>query len=91
MKKLDLMLIQNYKVISFSKLFEDFDRLKKIVEEHLSNSDIVWGSNSGTLIELSIIIAIINYFDNSRMRSDFLDFIDEIYEIDSIIYVNLEN
>ncbi len=91
MKKLDLTLIQNYKVISFSKLFEDFDRLKKIVEEHLSNSDIVWGSNSATLIELSIIIAIINYFDNSRMRSDFLDFIDEIYEIDSIIYVNLEN
>lgn len=91
MKKLDLTLIQNYKVISFAKLFEDFKELQEIVEEHLSNSDIVWGSNSATLIELSIVIAIINYFDNSRMRSDFLDFIDEIYEIDSIIYVNLEN
>ena len=91
MKKLDLTLIQNYKVISFSKLFEDFDELKEILEEHLSGSEITYGNNPATLIELSDIIAIINYFDNSRMRSDFLDFIDEIYEIDSIIYVNLEN
>ena len=91
MKKLDLTLIQNYKVISFSKLFEDFDELKEILEEHLSGSEITYGNNPATLIELSDIIAIINYFDNSRMRSDLLDFIDEIYEIDSIIYVNLEN
>lgn len=88
MKKLDLTLIQNYKVIAFSKLFEDFDKLKEV---YLSNSDVTYGNNSATLIELAEIIAIINYFDNSRMRSDFLDFIDEIYEIDSIIYVNLEN
>ena len=91
MKKLDLTLIQNYKVISFFFLFEDFDELKEILEEHLSGSEITYGNNPATLIELSDIIAIINYFDNSRMRSDFLDFIDEIYEIDSIIYVNLEN
>lgn len=91
MKKLDLALIQNYKVVSFSKLFEDFDKLKEIVEEYLSDNDIVWGSNPATLIELAEIIAIVNYFDNSRMRSDFLEFIDEIYKIDGIIYVNLEN
>ena len=91
MKKLDLTLIQNYKVISFSKLFEDFGKLKEIVEEYLSDNDIVWGSDPATLIELAEIIAIVNYFDNSRMRSDFLDFIDETYKIDGIIYVNLEN
>ena len=91
MKKLDLTLIQNYKVISFSKLFEDFGKLKEIVEEYLSDNDIVWGSDPATLIELAEIIAIVNYFDNSSMRSDFLDFIDEIYKIDGIIYVNLEN
>ena len=91
MKKLDLTLIQNYNVISFSKLFEDFGKLKEIVEEYLSDNDIVWGSDPATLIELAEIIAIVNYFDNSRMRSDFLDFIDETYKIDGIIYVNLEN
>jgi hypothetical protein len=91
MKKLDLTLMQNYKVISFSKLFEDFNKLKEIVEEYLSDNDIVWGSNPATLIELAEIIAIVNYFDNSRMRSDFLEFIDETYKIDDVIYVNLEN
>lgn len=91
MKKLDLTLIQNYKIVSFSKLFEDFDKLKEIVEEYLSDNDITWGSNPATLIELAEIIAIVNYFDDSRMRSDFLEFIDETYKIDGIIYVNLEN
>jgi hypothetical protein len=96
MKKLDLTLIQNYKVISFSKLFENFKELKEIIEQYLLGSEITYGSNPVTLIELSEIIFILDlanrliYFDNS-MRLDFLDFIDEIYKIDGIIYVNLEN
>lgn len=96
MKKLDLTLIQNYKVISFSKLFENFKELKEIIEQYLLGSEITYGSNPVTLIKLSEIIFILDlanrliYFDNS-MRLDFLDFIDEIYKIDGIIYVNLEN
>lgn len=96
MKKLDLILIQNYKVISFSKLFENFKELKEIIEQYLLGSEITYGSNPVTLIKLSEIIFILDlanrliYFDNS-MRLDFLDFIDEIYKIDGIIYVNLEN
>jgi hypothetical protein len=91
MKKLDLTLIQNYKVISFSKLFEDFKELKEIAEEHFSYSDFAYGTNPVTLVELAEIIAVINYISNDRMRSDFLDFIDDIYKIDGIIYVNIEN
>lgn len=98
MKKLDLTLIQNYKVISFSKLFENFKELKEIIERYLLGSEITYGSNPVTLIELSEIITIIDlasritiYFDNNMIKQEFLDFIDEINKIDGIIYVNLEN
>lgn len=98
MKKLDLILIQNYKVISFSKLFENFKELKEIIERYLLGSEITYGSNPVTLIELSEIITIIDlasritiYFNNIIIKQEFLDFIDEINKIDGIIYVNLEN
>ena len=98
MKKLDLTLIQNYKVISFSKLFENFKELKEIIERCLLGSEITYGSNPVTLIELSEIITIIDlasrittYFNNIMIKQEFLDFIDEINKIDGIIYVNLEN
>ena len=81
--------IKSFQIISFSKLFENYEQLYNSLNNLLCESDICFGSNPMTLILLEDLIV----FFNDLSENEYTNFIENNSELLKIteLYVDLES
>ncbi len=81
--------IKSFQIISFSKLFENYEQLYNSLNKLLCESDICFGSNPMTLILLEDLIV----FFNDLPENDYMDFTNSNSELLNIteLYIDLES
>ena len=89
MKNIIFENIDSIQIISFSKLFKDYDQLYNSLNDLLCESEICFGSNPMTLILLRDLIE----FFNELSKNEYQNFIENNFELLNMekLYVNLES
>lgn len=89
MKNTLLENIYSFQIISFSKLFENYEQLYNSLNDLLCESDICFGSNPMTLIPLEDLIV----FFNDLPENEYTNFVENNSDLLKMteLYVDLES